>query len=93
MLATGSGRVQERLSYAALELIRLRADDFPDGGAAAVWLLAARGQRRRVPTVGARVVEAPAGGLPAAGVESKRESCGREAQESLAQLGSARPLK
>jgi hypothetical protein len=31
LLATGSGRVQERLSYAALELIRLRADDFPEG--------------------------------------------------------------
>jgi hypothetical protein len=31
VLATGSGRVQERLSYAALELIRLRADDFPEG--------------------------------------------------------------
>jgi hypothetical protein len=28
-LATGSGRVQERLSYAEIVLIRLRPDDFP----------------------------------------------------------------
>jgi hypothetical protein len=30
-LATGAGRVQERLSYAAMVLIRLRPDDFPEG--------------------------------------------------------------
>ena len=31
-LATGAGRVQERLADAALVLIRLKPDDFPDDG-------------------------------------------------------------
>ena len=30
-LASGAGRIQERLHDAALSLIRLRPDDFPDG--------------------------------------------------------------